>query len=146
MTIDFSIRSRSNRNEPAAREADINRTEHGPARIACLLALAHRFEGLLASRAVKDYAELARLGHVSRARITQIMHLLELAPAIQEHLLGLNGSAKTITERHLRSLLHETRWDRQVALFRELVSASEAFASRERLTPKAPSPSSREAD
>src|SRR5206468_1851564 len=45
-------------------------------RVARLLALAHRFEGLLRQGAVKDYAELARLGHVTRARITQLMNLL----------------------------------------------------------------------
>ena len=34
-------------------------------------------------------AELARLGRVSRARITQIMDLLMLAPEIQEEVLHL---------------------------------------------------------
>jgi hypothetical protein len=33
---------------------------------------------------VTNYAELARLGNVTRARVTQIMNLLMLAPAIQE--------------------------------------------------------------
>jgi len=31
---------------------------------------------------VADQAELARLGHVTRARVTQIMNLLHLAPDI----------------------------------------------------------------
>ena len=43
----------------------------------------------MVSGQVKDYAELARLGHVSRARITQIMNLLLLAPDIQEEILFL---------------------------------------------------------
>ena len=47
-------------------------------RIAKLMALAIRFEGLIRSGAVSDYAELARLGHVMCARITQIMNLLLL--------------------------------------------------------------------
>ena len=38
---------------------------------------------------MKDYAELARLGHVSRALISQIMNLLLLAPDIQEEILFL---------------------------------------------------------
>jgi hypothetical protein len=38
-------------------------------------------------RAVRDYAELARLGQVSRARLTQIMSLLHLAPDLQESIL-----------------------------------------------------------
>ena len=58
-------------------------------RISRLMALAIRFDELLRSGAVKDYAELARLGHVTRARVTQIMNLLNLAPDIQEALLFL---------------------------------------------------------
>jgi len=49
-------------------------------RVARLMALALRFEGLLRDGVVKDYAELARLGHVTRARVTQVMNLLHLAP------------------------------------------------------------------
>ena len=35
----------------------------------------------------KDYADLARLGGVSRARMTRIMDLLNLAPDLQEEML-----------------------------------------------------------
>ena len=35
-----------------------------------LMALAIRFNGMLGQGEMKDYAELARLGHVSRARMT----------------------------------------------------------------------------
>ena len=41
-----------------------------PPRVTCLLALAHHFEELVRSGDVKDYADLARLGRVSRARIS----------------------------------------------------------------------------
>lgn len=58
-------------------------------RVARLLALAHRFEALPRSGAVKDYADLARLGRVTRARLTQVMNLLLLAPDIQEQILFL---------------------------------------------------------
>ena len=58
-------------------------------RVARLMALALKFEGLVRSGAVTDYAELARLGHVTRARLTQIMNLTLLAPDIQEALLFL---------------------------------------------------------
>jgi hypothetical protein len=44
------------------------------------MALAIRFEGLLREETIQDYAELARLGRVTRARMTQIMKLLDLAP------------------------------------------------------------------
>jgi hypothetical protein len=53
------------------------------------MALAIRFEALVRSGAVADYAALAELGHVSRARVTQIMNLLCLAPDIQEQILFL---------------------------------------------------------
>ncbi len=56
-------------------------------RAARLLALAHRFEQLIAEGVVTDYAELARLGQVSRARISQIMRLRYLAPDLQETIL-----------------------------------------------------------
>jgi hypothetical protein len=58
-------------------------------RIARLMALALRFDELVRSGAVRDYVELARLGQVSPARITQVMSLLHLAPDLQEKILFL---------------------------------------------------------
>lgn len=58
-------------------------------RLSRLMALAIRFDELIRSGEVMDYADLARLGHVTRARVTQIMNLLNLAPDIQEMLLFL---------------------------------------------------------
>ena len=58
-------------------------------RAARLLALAHRLERLVRTGVVRDYAELARLGRVTRARISQVMALLLLAPDIQEQVLFL---------------------------------------------------------
>jgi len=89
-----------------------------PHRIARILALAHRLDELVRSGAVRDYGELARLGHVSPARICQFMTLLHLAPAIQEYLLFLTIPDKTpITEPGLRTIAREPRWDRQRELF-----------------------------
>jgi hypothetical protein len=51
------------------------------------MALALRCDKLVRSGQVKNFAELARLGHVSRARLSQIMSLLQLAPDLQEELL-----------------------------------------------------------
>jgi len=39
-------------------------------RIARLMALALRFDGLLRAEELRDYAEIARLGRVTRARMT----------------------------------------------------------------------------
>ena len=58
-------------------------------RVSRLLALALRLDQLIRAGAIADYATLARLGHVSRARVSQILGLLLLAPDIQETLLFL---------------------------------------------------------
>jgi hypothetical protein len=72
------------------------------------------------SGALRDYAELARLGHVTRARVTQIMNLLNLAPDIQEYLVWLPPrTGRRITEREMRQIAGEVRWDRQRVLFRQ---------------------------
>ena len=57
--------------------------------MARLMALALRFERLLKEGAFTNYSELARLGHVTRARVSQVMNLLYLAPDIMEELLFL---------------------------------------------------------
>src|SRR5262245_37451924 len=58
-------------------------------RVARVMALALRFEQLLFDGQVKNLAEIARLGHVTRARVTQVMGLLALAPDLIEEVLHL---------------------------------------------------------
>jgi Resolvase, N terminal domain len=58
-------------------------------RVSRLLALALRLDRLVRAGEIADYATLARLGYVSRARVSQILQLLLLAPDIQETLLLL---------------------------------------------------------
>jgi hypothetical protein len=58
-------------------------------RVARLMALAIRCEGLIRDGVIENYTEIGRLGHVTRARVTQIMNLLHLAPDIQEEILFL---------------------------------------------------------
>jgi len=85
-------------------------------RIARLMALAIRFEGLLAQGEVRDYADLARLGHVTRARVTQIMNLLNLAPDIQEALLFLppiEAGRDMVKEWQVRPIAAEPTWSQQ---------------------------------
>jgi hypothetical protein len=70
--------------------------------------MSHRFEKLIRDGAVRDYADLARLGHVSRARVSQIMNLLSLAPDIQEKILALpagEAGEHPIHERQLRTVV-----------------------------------------
>ena len=92
-------------------------------RVARLMALAIRFDGLVRSGAVTDYADLARLGHVSRARISQIMNLLLLAPSIQEQILFLprtNKERDVIHVRLLQPIALTPDWARQRRLWKEL--------------------------
>jgi hypothetical protein len=105
--------------EPAA-------TESGRVpRVTRLMALALRFEHLLERGAVRDQAELAELGHVTRARVTQIMNLLHLAPDIQEALLDLprvQGGRDPIVEREIRPIAADPNWRRQRRLWADLAA------------------------
>jgi len=90
-------------------------------RVAKLMALAVRFEGLLNDGVVTNQAELATLGHVSRARVTQIMNLLNLAPDIQEAILFLppvEQGKDTLTERDLRAIVATANWRKQRRMWR----------------------------
>ena len=85
-------------------------------RITRLLALAHHIQELLDTGQVKDLAEVARRGHITRARMTQIMNLLLLAPDIQEEILFLPPTTKgkdPITLRGIHHVCAETSFARQ---------------------------------
>jgi hypothetical protein len=92
-------------------------------RISRLMALAIRFEKLVQAGEVADYAELARLGHVTRARVTQIMNLQMLAPDIQEELLFLPRIEEGRDRLHIKLLLPiaaTTDWSKQRKLWASL--------------------------
>jgi hypothetical protein len=69
------------------------------------MALAMRFDELIRSGQVTGYAELAKLGHVTRARLSQIASLLGLAPDLQEEILFLPPTLKARDPIQLRHLL-----------------------------------------
>ena len=80
-------------------------------RAARMLALAHHVERLVEAGERTGYAEAARVIGLTRARLTQIMNLLLLAPMIQERLLvGLVDA----TERSLRAAVSEPNWQHQL--------------------------------
>ncbi len=94
------------------------------ARITRLMALAIRL-GRRIEREDLDCSELARCGHVSRTRLTQILNLLSLAPDIQERLLFLPAAAKggdAISEKKIRSLAAEYDWEQQRCAFERLLA------------------------
>ena len=86
-------------------------------RITRLMALAIKFQDMVDRGEVRDYADLARLGYVTRARITQIMNLLLLAPDIQEGVLFGRALADT-SERTFRVVCAEAYWPDQRSRFR----------------------------
>ena len=89
-------------------------------RIARLMALAIRLDGLVREGTMRDYAEIARLGRVTRARMTQIMKLLHLAPDIQEQILFL-PDVRGINERNLRHIVNRIDWQEQRQLFQKMI-------------------------
>ncbi len=97
-------------------------------RVARLLALAIRMEELIASGRVACYADAARLAHVTRARMTQIMNLTRLAPDIQEAVLFLTPVTKgrdPVTERDLRPIAAEFNWTKQRELLTRLIGSDQ---------------------
>jgi hypothetical protein len=92
-------------------------------RVSRLMALALRFDQLIQEGVVRDYAALARLGRVSRARITQVMNLLLLAPDIQEAILFLprvERGRDPIQLRHLQPIAATFDWQKQRRIWQEL--------------------------
>jgi site-specific DNA recombinase len=92
-------------------------------RITKLLALAVRFEELLRNGTAKDYADLALLGGVSRSRITQVMNLRNLAPALQERILLFSTEPyqeNMLNERALRRISGLVDWREQATQFEQL--------------------------
>ena len=93
-------------------------------RVSKIMALAIRFDNLIRSGAVKNQIELAKLGHVSRARLTQIMNLNLLAPDIQEEVLHLPlhyCGRERMKECELREIAAEVDWGRQMEMWTHLI-------------------------
>lgn len=89
-------------------------------RVTRLMALAIKLGDDLNAGRIKDLADIARLGGITRARATQIMNLLCLAPDIQEAILSLPRTTKgraPITERDLRDVASLPEWEDQRKAF-----------------------------
>lgn len=100
--------------------AEENKAAERVPRVARLIALAIKMDGLIRERKIRDYAEAARRGGITRARMTQIMQLLNLAADIQEQIL-LSSKSDGVRERNLRTIVNRIDWDEQRRLFQELV-------------------------
>jgi len=96
-------------------------------RIARLMALAIRLDGMLQRGEVGSQRDLAEVARVTPARLTQILNLLHLAPDLQEWLLFLPPVVKGrdhVTERHLRAAVATASWNEQRLMVR-LATTSE---------------------
>ena len=94
-------------------------------RVTRLMALAIKFQEMVDRGEVHDYADLARLGYVTRARLTQIMNLLLLAPDIQEGILLNAEQRHRVHEHALRSIASCPFWYDQRKLWaRKLASGA----------------------
>lgn len=100
-------------------------------RVARLMALAIRCEGLIRDGVIENYTEIARLGHVTRARVSQIMNLLNLAPDIQEAILWLprteSGRDRIILQQ-LQPIASTLDWRKQRRMWEELEAQSMKFS------------------
>ena len=78
-----------------------------PPMIVLLLNRAEEFRRLLDSGAVRNQADLARMFCLTRARVTQLLQLLDLEPSIRAYAKSLSPGTPTnmVTERELRVLL-----------------------------------------
>lgn len=129
-SIHFERRGRGSRRE--MREGDAPaappRIPGRIPRIARFMALAIRFHQLIRAGEVADYAELGRLAHVTRARITQIMNLLMLAPDIQEAILFLprvERGRDPIHIRQLQPIAIVPDWRKQRPMWRTLLASTQ---------------------
>src|SRR5260370_29133968 len=101
-------------------------------RITRLMALAIKFENLLGEVEGLSYADLARLGGVSRSHITHILNLLYLAPDLQERLLFLEPSPTgpdRIYEADLRRVSQLYEWQEQRRVFDAILAAGRTPAT-----------------
>ncbi|HJZ93294.1 MAG TPA: hypothetical protein VKE40_20630 [Gemmataceae bacterium] len=99
-------------------------------RVSRFMALAIKLDRQIRDGSLKDQAEVARLGKVTRSRITQIMNLTLLAPDIQEQLLFLpavTAGRDPVILRELQSLALESNWRKQRKLWEELASGAARF-------------------
>jgi len=93
-----------------------------PTVLARTLALAHRLQRMLEDGRAKNRADLAAKLGFSRARITQIMNLLWLAPDIQEEILfSVSPTGRdVVTTRDVRAIVRVMDWAEQRRLWREI--------------------------
>lgn len=130
--VELTLPVHQRRREIRAQPSSTSRPGSRPRipRITRLMALAIKFQDMINRGEVRDYADLARLGYVTRARVTQIMNLLMLAPDIQEHLLSSDEAILGVRERFLRGLCAQIPWTTQRHQWKALLAAASSPKDR----------------
>ena len=121
--IHFSMANKGKREIKRGPEPIVDTPDGRVPRISRLMALAIKFDHLLETGAIRDQTEIAELGHVTRARVTQIMNLRHLAPDIQEDVLFLPHVTEgddPIAEKHLRPVVAQPSWAVQRQLWKSV--------------------------
>ena len=88
------------------------------------MALAIRLEHMIETGQIANHAEIARAAGLTRARVTQILNLANLAPDIQQAVLGLAdhpSEGTRLKEADLRRYSQIHCWGKQRRLFQKLV-------------------------
>ena len=127
MTASFSVSKTGKRTgprRPTPTTTDANSPPSKPVgrvpRVARLMALAIKLDGLIRSGEVASQRELAAVARVTPARVSQIMNVLHLTPHIQENLLlmpPITRGKDPITERELRHITAVSCWKTQQVLW-----------------------------
>lgn len=94
-----------------------------PPRVSQVLALAIQFQEMLRLGEARDCADLARLGGLTRERISQIMKLNWLASDLQLEILYLTQTSVErypVSEVAVRRIAHHLDWAEQRDLWRKL--------------------------
>jgi len=96
-----------------------------PAKVARMLALAHHLQSAIDRGLVADRAAVARKLGLTRARVTQLLDLLLLAPDLQQAALGLEAidGAEPMSERALRAVAHAGSWVEQRAAWARIIGS-----------------------
>ncbi len=93
-------------------------------RVAELLRKAIAWRALLESGEASNQAAIARSEGITRARVTQVLGMLRLAPAIQQHILSMPETVgrPTISERALRSITMVDDEHQQLQVLADILS------------------------
>ena len=89
---------------------------------------AKKIEALITKNSSFSKARIAKVLQMSRARITQMLNLLKIAPEIQEQVLQ---SKDTYTERQLRPLTRLKCFEKQRQLFHNMSTLSPVLALKQ---------------